>query len=148
MSKKTDLNYSMSKKDKNRVKPIYMSKKHCMVQPWYTFVNDHCTKMLFCKVFSVEVTKKNILLPSCFCTCIVVMYLIYLIYYGNTMIFLSTLEYHASIHQLWTHNLNAFWCIATVHFAFNYLIDNRSLERNVLKSSSTHIAKDTLLASG
>lgn len=82
-------------------------------------------------------------------------------YYGNTVVFLSTLEYHVNSmvyendNQIYcryisitTHNLNVFWCIATVRFAFNCFIDNRSLERNVLKLSCAHIAKDTPLASG
>lgn len=37
------------------------------------------------------------------------MYLIYLIYYGNTMIFLSTLEYHASTMQVYINYGHTIW---------------------------------------
>ncbi len=67
-------------------------------------------------------------------------------YYGNIVVFLSTLEYHVNNmvyendNQIYcryisitTHDLIVFWCVATVRFAFNRFIDNRSLVRNVLK---------------
>ncbi len=67
-------------------------------------------------------------------------------YYGNTVVFLSTLEYHVNNmvyendNQIYcryisitTHDLIVFWCVATVRFTFNRFIDNRSLVRNVLK---------------
>ncbi len=67
-------------------------------------------------------------------------------YYGNTVVFLSTLEYHVNNmvyendNQIYcryisitTHDLIVFWCVVTVRFTFNRFIDNRSLVRNVLK---------------
>ncbi len=96
----------------------------------------------------------------CFCTFSISAIFLEM-YYGNTVVFLSTLEYHVNNmvyendNQIYcrsisitTHYLNVFWCFAAVRFAFNCFIDNGSLERNVLKSSCAHIAKDTPLASG